>query len=263
MPADTPTTDLRMAFLASEKPIAKEAIRELVARYGNCDPGSADVLVPLGGDGFMLSTLRRHLPLLRRGLPVYGMNRGTVGFLMNGYDADDLPARIRSAQHAEISPLRTVATAPGGEYEALAFNEVSLLRQQRQAAHINIHVDGRERMERLIADGIIVATPAGSTAYNLSAHGPVIPLGTDAMALTPISAFRPRRWRGALLKGDAEVHLQVLDPERRPVSCTADDQEFRRVSEVRVRLAREVRLTLLFDADHALDEKILREQFAA
>ena len=253
---------MKLAFTASEKPIAKEALKSIVARYGNCDASEADALVPLGGDGFMLSTLRRHLPLLKRGLPIYGMNRGTVGFLMNAYEEDDLPARIAAAQSAEISPLSMTAIAPGGEYEALAFNEVSLLRQQRQAAHVRIEVDGRERMAHMIADGIIVATPAGSTAYNLSAHGPVIPLGAEVMALTPISAFRPRRWRGALLKNTSDVTLTVLDPERRPVSCTADDQEFRNVHEVRVRMALETRLTLLFDADHALDEKILREQFA-
>ena len=252
----------KLAFLASEKPIAKEALKTITARYGNCDATEADVLVPLGGDGFMLSTLRRHMALLRRGLPVYGMNRGTVGFLMNEYREDDLPERIAQAQSAEISPLRMTADAPGGQFDALAFNEVSLLRQQRQAAHIQIKVDGRERLEKLIADGVIVATPAGSTAYNLSAHGPVIPLGAEVLALTPISAFRPRRWRGALLKNSAEVVLTVIDPLRRPVSATADDQEFRNVSEVTVRLETSVKLTLFFDGDHALDEKILREQFA-
>jgi len=252
----------KLAFLASEKPIAKQALKDITAIYGNCDASEADALVPLGGDGFMLNTLRRHLSLLRRGLPIYGMNRGTVGFLMNAYATDDLPARIRAAQSAEISPLNMNVIAPGGEYSALAFNEVSLLRQQRQAAHIRIEVDGRERMAHMIADGIILSTPAGSTAYNLSAHGPVIPLGTEVMALTPISAFRPRRWRGALLKNTAEVKLTVLDPERRPVSATADDQEFRNVHEVHIRMDTDIRITLLFDADHALDEKILREQFA-
>ena len=253
---------MKFAFLASQKPIARESYKVLCERYGNCDAGEADVLVPLGGDGFMLSTLRRHMGLIRRGLPVYGMNRGTVGFLMNAYNEDDLAGRVSAAQEAEVSPLSMVASAPGGDFAALAFNEVSLLRQTRQAAHIRVEVDGRERLERLIADGILVATPAGSTAYNLSAHGPVIPLGAEVMALTPISAFRPRRWRGALLKSSAEVKLTVHDPIRRPVSCTADDQEFRNVSEVRVKTERSVRLTLLFDADHALDEKILREQFA-
>lgn len=254
---------MKLAFLASQKPTAREALQALCARYGNHDAGEADVLVPLGGDGFMLSTLRRHMGLLRRGLPVYGMNRGTVGFLMNEFGEDNLPARVKAAQPAEVSPLSMVATAPGGDFAALAFNEVSLLRQTRQAAHVRVEVDGRERLERLIADGVLVATPAGSTAYNLSAHGPVIPLGTDVMALTPISAFRPRRWRGALLKSSAEVQLTVIDPQRRPVSCTADDQEFRNVSAVSVRTETDVRLTLLFDADHGLDEKILREQFAA
>ena len=252
----------KIAFLASAKPTAKASLDQLVARYGNCDAGEADVLVPLGGDGFMLTTLRRHMGLLRRGLPVYGMNRGTVGFLMNEYREDDLLDRIREAERAEVSPLSMVAKAPGGDFAALAFNEVSLLRQTRQAAHIEVEVDGRQRLDRLIADGVLLATPAGSTAYNLSAHGPVIPLGADVMALTPISAFRPRRWRGALLTSQAEVVFRVIDPIRRPVSCTADDQEFRNVSEVAVRTERDIRLTLLFDADHALDEKILREQFA-
>ena len=252
-----------IAFTCSEKPEAKDALQAMKRLYGNCDASAADVLVPLGGDGFMLSTLRRHLPLLRRGLPVYGMNRGTVGFLMNEYRAESLRERLAAAQPATISPLHMRAVAPGGTFEAMAFNEVALLRQQKQAAHIHIRVDGKTRMERMIGDGILVATPAGSTAYNLSAHGPVIPLGTDVMALTPISAFRPRRWRGALLKSGAEVKLTVIDPERRPVSATADDQEFRRVSEVTVRQETGIRLTLLFDAEHGLDEKILREQFTA
>ena len=252
-----------IAFLSSEKPEAKDALQAMRRLYGNCDASAADVLVPLGGDGFMLSTLRRHMPLLRRGLPVYGMNRGTVGFLMNEYRPDGLRERLAEAQPHAISPLHMRALAPGGTFEAVAFNEVALLRQQKQAAHIHIEVDGRVRMERMVGDGILVATPAGSTAYNLSAHGPVIPLGAEVMALTPISAFRPRRWRGALLKSGAEVKLTVIDPERRPVSATADDQEFRRVSEVSVRMATDIRLTLLFDAEHGLDEKILREQFTA
>ena len=251
-----------IAFLASEKPIAREALADIVKIYGNCDATEADVLVPLGGDGFMLSTLRRHMTLVRRGLPVYGMNRGTVGFLMNDYSVEGLPARLEAASAANVSPLHMTARAPGGTFEALAFNEVSLLRQQRQAAHIAIEVDGKVRLDKMIGDGILVSTPAGSTAYNLSAHGPVIPLGAEVLALTPISAFRPRRWRGALLKSNAVVKLTVLDPERRPVSATADDQEFRRVSEVVIRQEGDTKLTLLFDRDHGLDEKILREQFA-
>jgi len=252
----------KLAFLASQKPEAREALKTLTARYGNCDAGEADALVPLGGDGFMLSTLRRHLGLLKRGLPIYGMNRGTVGFLMNEYREDDLIERMAAAQSAVVSPLSMTAKAPGGDFAALAFNEVSLLRQTRQAAHIEVEVDGRQRLDRLIADGVLLATPAGSTAYNLSAHGPVIPLGAEVMALTPISAFRPRRWRGALLPSHSNVVFRVIDPVRRPVSCTADDQEFRNVSEVAIHTAQDIRLTLLFDADHALDEKILREQFA-
>jgi NAD+ kinase len=217
------------------------------------------MVVALGGDGFMLETLHR---FLRRGLPVYGMNRGSVGFLMNDYREDDLPARLAAAQTAIVHPLRMVAlrdNAPA--VEALAINEVSLLRESRQAAKIRILVDGKARLPELICDGILVSTPAGSTAYNLSAHGPIVPLSANLLPLTPISAFRPRRWRGALLPSDATVVFDILEPEKRPVAAVADYTEVRDVTRVEVREARDVSLTLMFDPDHGLSERIIAEQF--
>ncbi len=251
-----------IAFISTSKPEAKQALSKLVNKYGNCDAAHADVIVPLGGDGFMLDTLRKHISLLRRGLPVFGMNQGTVGFLMNHFSTEGLRERLAKSQAAKIRPLRMKAQTPGGEVGALAINEISLLRQTSQAAHIHISIDGEERMKRLIADGILIATPAGSTAYNLSAHGPAIPLGSNVLALTPISAFRPRRWRGALLKNTAKVKFEILDPGKRPVSAVADSTEFRNVSTVEVEQADDIEFTLLFDKGHELDEKILREQFA-
>lgn len=261
MPAVT-SDSLKMAFVASDRDSAKTARTALADQYGNHDPANADVIVALGGDGFMLQTLSTFMPLIRRGLPVYGMNRGTIGFLMNEFGLDNLPERIRSASPSTIHPLKMRAEAPGGPYEAVAFNEVSLFRQTGQAAHIEIQVDGKQRLERLIADGVLIATPAGSTAYNLSAHGPVLPLGADILALTPISAFRPRRWRGALLTSNAKVVFEVMEPEKRPISATADNIEHRNVTRVEVFQDMDISLRLLFDADHALDEKILREQFS-
>lgn len=253
----------KISFLASDRKEAKDARKKFAAQYGNCDAADADVIVALGGDGFMLQTLRRYRTLMTRGLPIYGMNQGTIGFLMNEYQEDDLIKRIESAKDATVSPLKMVAKAPGGVYEEMAFNEVSLFRQTRQAAHIKIEVDGKTRLDRLIADGVLVATPAGSTAYNLSAHGPVLPLGSDILALTPISAFRPRRWRGALLKSHAKVVFENLDPKKRPLSATADDREIRNVTHVSIERDNKTAITLLFDADQALDEKILREQFTS
>ncbi len=260
--AKTETQPKKLAIRASQRPEAQDARKRLVKKYGDHDAADADAIVALGGDGFMLETLRRHMTLLRRGLPVYGMNKGTIGFLMNEYQDDDLMDRIRAAKPATIRPLKMTAEAPGGIFEELAFNEVSLYRQTRQAAHIKINVDGKVRMDRLIADGVLLATPAGSTAYNLSAHGPVIPLGADILALTPISSFRPRRWRGALLNAKAKVILENLDTDKRPISATADSREIRNVSRVSIEQDMDTSLTLLFDPDHALDEKILREQFA-
>lgn len=252
----------KLAFVASEKPEAKEALKALTATYGNHDAASSEVIIALGGDGFMLQTLRTYMPLIRRGLPVYGMNRGTIGFLMNEYNDDDLIERVSQAEATIIHPLKMTATGPGGTSEELAFNEVSLYRQSQQAAHIKIIVDGKTRMKHLMADGVLLATPAGSTAYNLSAHGPVIPLGADILALTPISAFRPRRWRGALLNADAKVEFQIIEGSKRPVAASADNQEIRNIERVTVEQDNETSLSLLFDPDHGLGEKILREQFA-
>jgi NAD+ kinase len=249
----------RVAILAGQSTEAQKARAALVARYGSAAEEDAEVVVALGGDGFMLETLHR---FLRRGVPVYGMNRGSVGFLMNDYREDDLPARLAAAQTAIVHPLRMVAlrdNAPA--VEALAINEVSLLRESRQAAKIRILVDGKARLPELICDGILVSTPAGSTAYNLSAHGPIVPLSANLLPLTPISAFRPRRWRGALLPSDATVVFDILEAEKRPVAAVADYTEVRDVTRVEVREARDVSLTLMFDPDHGLSERIIAEQF--
>ncbi|NDY95269.1 NAD kinase [Wenzhouxiangella limi] len=248
-----------ISLLASEHPGAREAVIELENRYGRVAPEKADVLVVLGGDGFMLHTLHEHAEL---DLPVFGMRLGEVGFLMNRYAPEDLPERISAARAVTLNPLRMVCETKAGErFEALAFNEVSLLRQINQAAHVRIVVNGRERLERLVADGVLVATAAGSTAYNLSAHGPILPLGTEAVVLTPISPFRPRRWQGAILPAKAEIELEVLQPKRRPVSATADYDEVRDVSRVWVSLDRKIGPRLLFDPEHSLEERILKEQF--
>lgn len=251
-------TSLRISFFASKRPEAQEALAELTKRYGQCDEDAADVVVALGGDGAMLDSLRRQFD---DGLPVYGMNRGTVGFLMNEYGVDDLPDRINNAERAVISPLRMIARdVHDREHRALAINEVSMFRQTAQTARLKITVDGRVRMEELACDGLMVATPAGSTAYNLSAHGPILPIGAGLLALTPVSAFRPRRWKGALLRRDAKVRIDVIAPGLRPVAAAADNQEVRDIVSVDVQEDRR-RLTMLFDTGHALDERILREQF--
>jgi len=252
----------KLSFQCSDRDTAKAARRELIKIYGDHDAAEADAIIALGGDGFMLETLTRNMTLVRRGLPIYGMNRGTIGFLMNEYKTDDLITRLKAAESFHVHPLKMTATGAGGAFDSLAFNEVSLLRQTRQAAHIRIIIDGKERLERLIADGVIVATPAGSTAYNLSAHGPVLPLNAEILALTPISAFRPRRWRGALLKADAKVELEVIDPVKRPISATADNKEYRNITHVAIQQDHGTSFTLMFDSNHGLDEKILREQFS-
>ncbi|NLW95943.1 NAD kinase [Luteimonas wenzhouensis] len=255
------TTTPRIAFLASQTGDAQQAMAALVARHGQCEPDEADVLCPLGGDGFMLQTLHRYGSL---GKPVFGMKLGTVGFLMNQYREDDLLERIDAAEPAVLRPLEMVAqTESGATVGSLAYNEVSLLRQTRQAAHVSIELNGKQRLDELIADGVMVATAAGSTAYNYSAHGPILPLGANVIALTPIAAFRPRRWRGALLRSDTEVRFQVLDPYKRPVSATADSHEVRDVVEVMIRESRERTVTMLFDPEHNLEERILSEQFQA
>ena len=252
----------KLAFVASQKPSAKKALKSLTKIYGNYDAGNADAIVALGGDGFMLETLRKYMPLIRRGLPVYGMNKGTIGFLMNEYKEEDLLERVSQSEATTVRPLKMNVTGAGGAYEELAFNEVSLYRQSQQAAHIKIAVDGKIRLEHLIADGVLIATPAGSTAYNLSAHGPVIPLGSHILALTPISAFRPRRWRGALLNADAKVEFEILDGQKRPVAASADNKEIRNIQKVLIEQDNSTSLTLLFDPAHGLGEKILRELFA-
>lgn len=248
-----------IAFVASDTALAQEARARLVARYGECAPEQADVAVSLGGDGFMLETLHR---FLGGGMAVYGMNCGSVGFLMNRFDEEDLPARLARAQQAELHPLRMVATtAHGTRQEALALNEVALLRELRQAAKIRITVDGRVRLAELACDGVLVSTPAGSTAYNLSAHGPIVPLSANLLPLTPISAFRPRRWRGALLPSTAEVLFEVLESDKRPVAAVADFTEVRDVLTVQVREDRALAAMVLFDPDQGLSERIIAEQF--
>ena len=250
---------MKLAILAAQNEAARLAQEALAAQYGAAPPEKADVVVALGGDGFMLETLHR---FLGRGTPVYGMNRGSVGFLMNDYREEDLPERIAAAQAATLHPLRMRALSNGdAPVEALAINEVSLLRESRQAAKIRIIIDGKERLPELICDGILVSTPAGSTAYNLSAHGPIVPLDASLLPLTPISAFRPRRWRGALLPASAEVVFEILERDKRPVAAVADYTEVRDVARVEVREARDVSLTLLFDPDHGLSERIIAEQF--
>lgn len=250
----------RVTFLASDRPEAQEARERLVARYGDAGDG-AQVIVALGGDGFMLETLHG---ALADGKPIYGMNRGSVGFLMNEYSEDDLLERISAAERAVIHPLAMVAIdARRKQHRALAINEVSLLRQTRQTAKLRISIDGKVRMSELVCDGALVSTPAGSTAYNLSAHGPIIPIDARVMALTPISAFRPRRWRGALLAHTARVTFEVLEADKRPVSAVADNVEVRDVIEVHVSEDRAVSLSMLFDAGRSLEERVLAEQFSA
>ncbi len=248
-----------IAFLAGNHPAAQAALPEFTKRYASVTPDKAKVIVALGGDGFILETLHRYM---NRGIPIYGMNRGTVGFLMNRFDIENLEQRLAKAIPIRLRPLKmTTTTLSGAHHTALAINEVSLLRQTRQAAHVQITVDGKERLPLLICDGIMVATPAGSTAYNLSAHGPIIPVDAKLLALTPISAFRPRRWRGALLPHRVEVKLKVLDPTLRPVSATADFVEIRDVVEVVIKEDTSAECTILFDAEHNFEERILTEQF--
>ncbi len=251
--------DQRLCILSSAKPQAVETAAALRARFGDHGPADCDVIVAVGGDGFMLETLRA---FMKAGKPVYGVNCGTVGFLMNAADPDALPARIAEAEEAIIHPLSMKAVDDAGKtHIALAINEVSLFRQTRQSARIRILVNAKVRMESLTCDGVLLATPAGSTAYNLSAHGPILPISADLLALTPISAFRPRRWKGALLPHDAVVRFEALEPDQRPVSAVADNQEVRNAVSVETRENRDIAMTLLFDRGQSLDERILREQF--
>jgi NAD+ kinase len=249
----------KLAFLASDKPEAAPVRKALIERYGNCAPQESDVIVAIGGDGFMLETLRGHMNASK---PIYGINCGTVGFLMNPQDLENLADNIERAEEAVIHPLSMEAeTAEGKTEKAMAINEVSLFRQTRQSARIRIIVNGKTRMESLTCDGVLLATPAGSTAYNLSAHGPILPISAQMLALTPISAFRPRRWRGALLPHSAVVAFETINPDFRPVSAVADNYEVRNVVRVTTQEDRSVSMTLLFDRGHSLDERILREQF--
>ena len=248
---------MRMHFIASETDTAQAALAELADRYGQNRWREADVVVALGGDGLMLSVMHQN-----KGLPIYGMNRGTIGFLMNDYLVDDLPDLIEAAEETVINPLAMNAiTADGREYAALAINEVSLLRAGPQAAKLRISVNGRVRMDELVCDGALLSTPAGSTAYNYSANGPILPIGSDVLALTAIAAFRPRRWRGAILPQSAVVRFDVLEPEKRPVMADADSRGVDSVRSVEIRSEPSIRHRLLFNPGHGLEERLTREQF--
>jgi NAD+ kinase len=248
-----------IAFVAGTTAECRDAYEKLGKRYGNADPKSADVIVALGGDGLMLQTLHK---FMKSGKPIYGMHRGTVGFLMNEFSEDKLIERLSKAHITVIHPLLMCARDMQGKtHEARAINEVSLFRQSAQAAHLRILIDGQERLAELIADGVLVATPAGSTAYNLSAQGAIIPINATLMALTPISPFRPRRWRGALLPDKAKVTIEVMDAEKRPVAAVADHDEVRSVRSVDISMDHDIAIDMLFDPGHNLDERILREQF--
>ena len=254
-----PISIQKLAFISSGTPEADTARARLVAHYGDAPFEDADVVVALGGDGLMIQTLQK---LMGRSVPVYGMNFGSVGFLMNDFREDGLRERLASATVSRVHPLMMrVVDVNGHERQARAVNEVSMLRQTFQAAKLRISVDGRERLSELISDGVLVATPAGSTAYNLSVGGPILPLNASLVALTPISAFRPRRWRGALLSDHVKVTIEILEPAKRPVSAVADHFEFRNVQRVEIAMDHDTGIVLLHDPGHSLDERILREQF--
>ncbi len=249
----------RIAFVASDVPEATSARDRLVARYGNVDPKDADAIVALGGDGLMLQTLHR---FMSDRIPIYGMNRGSVGFLMNEFAENDLIGRLQRAVVTQIHPLSMKATDEAGVcHKGLAINEVALFRQTYQAAKLSLSINGQVRLDELICDGVLVSTPAGSTAYNLSANGPIVPINAQLLAVTPISAFRPRRWRGALLANTARIGISVREPGKRPVSAVADNVEFRSVVQVEISQASDIDLFMMFDPDHDLDERILSEQF--
>lgn len=250
---------LKIHFTASDAEVARSSLAQLTDRYGQSSLDDADIIVALGGDGFMLQTLHATQD---NSAPVYGMNRGTVGFLMNEFAVDDLKGRLSGAEEAIIHPLAMKATCVDGcVHEALAINEVSLLRAGPQAAKLEIIVDGKRRMEELVCDGALLATPAGSTAYNYSAHGPILPIGADVLALTAMAAFRPRRWRGALLPSSAKVTFNVLDPEKRPVMADADSRSVENVVSVEIHSEPSISHRILFDPGHGLEERLIREQF--
>lgn len=249
----------KIHFVASDTAEARKALDKLGKLYGNSHPDQADIIVALGGDGFMLQTLHT---FMGRQIPIYGMNRGSVGFLMNEYVEDDLPQRLAQAKPSLIRPLRMRAVmADGTVGKALAINEVSIFRLTHQAARLRVTVDRQIRLAELVCDGVLVATPAGSTAYNFSVGGPILPINSPLLALTPISPFRPRRWRGALLPSSARVSIEVLEAEKRPMSAVADHTEIRNVVRVDISEELEIGLRLLFDPGHELDERILAEQF--
>jgi NAD+ kinase len=250
----------KIAFLAADAPQARRALGKLAKLHGNAKPEVADVVVALGGDGHMLQALHR---FVSTGTPIYGMHRGSVGFLMNDYFEADLAKRLAAAEETVIRPLRMLAIDRDGKrHEGIAFNEVSLLRQRHQAAKLSLAIDGKTRLEELICDGILIATPVGSTAYNLSAHGPILPIGTPALALTPISAFRPRRWRGAILPHRARVTIDIREADKRPVAAVADHVEVRNVARVEIAEDRDKSARILFDPGHSLAERVLAEQFS-
>jgi NAD+ kinase len=257
-PARVPNFE-RIAFVAADTDDALRARDRLMQRHGDVAPEQADVVVALGGDGLMLQTLHRHL---NDRIPIYGMNRGSLGFLMNNYNESGLIERLQEAELSIIHPLRMVAMdSTGISHEALAINEVSLFRQTHQAAKLRISIDGQVRLPELVSDGALVATPAGSTAYNLSVNGPILPLGAPLLALTPINSFRPRRWRGAVLQNSARIKVEVLEPEKRPMNAVANHREFRSIQEVTVREMPEIDVMLMFDRGHTLGERVLTEQF--
>ena len=249
----------RIAFFASEAPEARKALARLAKLHGNADPASADAVVALGGDGLMLQALHK---FMSSGLPIYGMNRGSVGFLMNDYSDKKLLERLQEAELTSIRPLKMTAIGHDGKtHQGLAFNEVSLLRQRSQAAKLHITIDDQTRLDELICDGLLVATPVGSTAYNLSVHGPILPISSPLLALTPISAFRPRRWRGAILPHNAKVKITVLESDKRPVAAVADHIEVRNVATVEIAEDKKRNVKLMFDPGHSLAERVLNEQF--
>ena len=249
----------QIAFVASQTPEARDAYKRLEHKYGNVDPTKADVIVALGGDGLMLQTLHK---FMKSGKPIYGMHRGTVGFLMNEFSEEKLAERLAAAHITIIHPLVMRARdVHGRTHEHRAINEVALFRQSAQAAHLRILIDGQERLAELVADGVLVATPAGSTAYNLSVQGAIIPINAPLLALTPISPFRPRRWRGALLPDKAAVTIEIADSDKRPVAAVADHEEVRSVRRVDIHMDHDISINMLFDPGHNLDERILREQF--
>ncbi len=249
----------KLCFVASKTDDAEQAKITLNKRYGNNSPETADIIVALGGDGFMLECLHR---FNNSGLPIYGLNRGSVGFLMNEFKLDDLPQRLNVAKKHIVHPLQAkIENNQGEHFSVNAFNEVSMLRQTHQAAKLQISINKRTRLEELVCDGIIVATPVGSTAYNLSAHGPIVPINTKLIALTPISPFRPRHWRGALLRDSVSISIKVNSPEKRPVSAVADHHEIRNVTKITVNQNKSDKAIMMFDEKHSLEERILREQF--